>query len=150
MLRFDHLPSDFHPLFLFLGDSPDLGELAAVLRAFSEQPVRTDVRGALPGAGGSSQLSLVPAEGPDAPYGIRPADRENHYTWTLNAWQAGQVAQRVQALTLPALKSGNDIIELGIEGEIPVKVSRGEFTENFLTPRHHLHPDYRPGTSGAQ
>jgi hypothetical protein len=29
MLRFEHMPSDFHPLFLFLGEGPDLAALVA-------------------------------------------------------------------------------------------------------------------------
>jgi hypothetical protein len=32
-------------------------------------------------------------------------------------------------------KSGSEILELGSEGEIPVKVSRGEFTDDFLVTR---------------
>lgn len=144
MLRFDHMPSDFHPLFLFLGDRNDLDQLVRLLRKFAENPRETDVRQEIPSAGGRAQLTLIPGEGPEAPYGLRPATVANHFTWMLNAWQAEQIAARVQALTPDELKSGNDIVELGLEGEIPVKVSRGEFTDNFLTPRHHLDPDYRP------
>lgn len=144
MLRFDHMPSDFHPIFLFLGDSTDLTRLAGLLRNFAGNPKATDMREAIPDAGGRSQLTLLPGEGPDAPYGLRPTTGHDRYTWMLNAWQAEQIALRIEALTPEELKSGNDIIELGLEGEIPVKVSRGEFTDNFLTPRHHLDPDYRP------
>ncbi|BCW78346.1 hypothetical protein [Arthrobacter sp. NicSoilC5] len=144
MLRFDHMPSDFHPLFLFLGDRNDLDQLVGLLQRFADNPQATDVRQALPDAGGRSQLTLIPGEGPDAPYGLRPTSEDNRFTWMLNAWQAEQIATRIQALTSEELKSGNDIVELGVEGEVPVKVSRGEFTDNFLTPKHHLDPDYRP------
>jgi hypothetical protein len=144
VLRFDHMPSDFHPLFLFLGDSSDLTELAGLLRDFAENPKETDVREAIRNTGGRSQLTLLPGKGPDAPYGLRPALEDNRFTWTLNAWQAEQIALRIDALTPAELRSGNDILELGLEGEIPVKVSRGEFTDNFLTPKHHLDPDYQP------
>jgi hypothetical protein len=144
MLRFDNMPSDYNPMFLFLGESEDLSVLAALLEGFADNPRALDVRGAIPEAGGRSQLTIVPGEGLEAPYGLRPAARANHFTWTLNAWQATQIALRIRALTPAPLKSGNDIVELGLEGEIPVKVSRGEFTEDFLTPRHHLHPDYDP------
>lgn len=144
MLRFDHMPSDFNPLFLFLGDSADLSALTQVLRDFSQAPRSIDVRAAIPVTGGRARLTLEPGEGPDSPYGMRETAEHDHYAWTLNAWQAAQVAARVEALTPEDVKSGNDIIEVGLEGEIPVKVSRGEFTDNFLTPRHHLDPDYRP------
>jgi len=144
VLRFDHMPSDFHPLFLFLGDNRDLEQLAGLLRRFAAEVRPINVREAIPDAGGRSELTFLPGDGPDAPYGLRPAPGENHFTWMLNAWQAEQIAIRIDALTPETLKSGNDIIELGLEGEIPVKVSRGEFTDEFLTPRHHLDPDYRP------
>ncbi|NUP75581.1 MAG: hypothetical protein HOQ07_13190 [Sinomonas sp.] len=149
MLRFDNMPSDFNPMFLFLGYREDLLALAKVLRDFESHPAPIDVRTAIPEAGGRSQLTIIPGEGMDAPYGLRPAPGDNHFTWMLNAWQAGQVADRIEALTPEDLKSGNDIIELGLEGEIPVKVSRGEFTDTFLTPRHHLDPDYRPEPAGG-
>jgi hypothetical protein len=32
-------------------------------------------------------------------------------------------------------KSGSEILEVGSEGEIPVKISRGEFTDDFLISR---------------
>lgn len=143
MLRFDHMPSDFHPLFLFLGDSDDLASLADLLRQFSGDPRPVDVRGSLPSAGGRSGLKIIPGEGLDAPYGLRAAQGDDTFTWMLNAWQADQIATRIESLTANGLKSGNDIIELGLDGEIPVKVSKGEFTDNFLTPRHHLDPEYQ-------
>ncbi|MER7010240.1 hypothetical protein ABT324_02270 [Saccharopolyspora sp. NPDC000359] len=142
VLRFDHMPSDFHPLFLFLGDSADLAALADLLRKFAEHPRPVDVREALPGAGGRSRLTLVPGDGPVARYGLRAVPGEGTFTWVLNAWQADQVATRIGSLADNGLRSGNDIIELGLDGEIPVKVSKGEFTDDFLTPRHHLDPDH--------
>ncbi len=149
MLRFDHMPSDFHPLFLFLGEHDDLAALAALLRDFESEPREIDVRDAIPGTGGRAHLKLIPGEGLDAPYGLRQTDVSSRFTWMLNAWQAGQIAARIDLLTPLENKSGNDIFELGIDGEIPIKVSRGEFTDNFLTPRHHLDPDYDPAAPDA-
>lgn len=146
MLRFDHMPSDFYPLFLFLGDSDDLTALANLLHRFADETRPIEVRRLLPDTGGRSQLTIAPGEGFDAPYGLREAPHGNTFTWMLNAWQADQVAARIESLNANGLKSGNDIIELGLEGEIPVKVSKGEFTDEFLTPRHHLDPEYEgPG-----
>ncbi|WP_280416136.1 hypothetical protein [Nocardia carnea] len=143
MLRFDHMPSDFHPLFLFLGENADLDELARVLREFAEDPMDIDLRRSLPAAGGRSQVALVPGEGLDAPYGMRHTAEHDRFAWVLNAWQAGQIATRIEMLASTEAEAGNDILELGVADEIPVKVSKGEFTDNFLTPGHHLDPDYR-------
>jgi hypothetical protein len=57
------------------------------------------------------------------------------FCWTLNGWQAEKIAERIELLTPAHQKSGSDIIELGVEGEIPVKISLGEFTDDFLVQR---------------
>lgn len=43
MLRFDYMPSDFQPIFLFLGDADDLSALAVVLRRFAKDPKEMSV-----------------------------------------------------------------------------------------------------------
>ncbi|MFP3398046.1 hypothetical protein SB749_17100 [Brevibacterium sp. SIMBA_078] len=144
MFRFEFMSSDFNPLFLFLGDAEELKQFAAVFRDFEQNPRVISLRETFPNAEGRASLWLVHAEGDDHPYGLRAAEGNDTFTWCLNVWQAGQVAKRIDALTPEEMKSGNDILEFGLEGEIPIKVSRGEFTENFLTPKHHLHPDYIP------
>ena len=128
MLRFDHMPSDFNPMFLFLGDSRDLSALAGLLRAFAQAPRELDVGEQLC-ARSRSRLMIVPIAAEGGAFGLRPAARHG-FQWGLNAWQAEQIAARIERLT--PVKSGSDIIELGVEGEIPVKVSRGEFTDDFL------------------
>ena len=45
------------------------------------------------------------------------------------------MAERIELLTERDNKSGSEILEIGSEGEIPVKVSRGEFTDDFLITR---------------
>lgn len=131
MLRFDFMPSDYHPLFLFLGDARDLGCLASTLRAFSAKPEETALANAIDGSVTRSHLTLSPQEGESGEYGVRP-DGRGGFLWGLNAWQAEQIATRIDALTLPEHRSGSDIFELGLQGEIPVKVSRGEFEDEFL------------------
>ena len=133
MLRFDHLPSDFNPLFLFLGEKQDLMALANLLRSFASSPRPLDVRQQLSGAVSRTTLRLVPAEGDAANFGMKQ-DRDG-FRWTLNSWQAEKIAERIELLTPAYQKSGSDIIELGVEGEIPVKVSLGEFTDDFLVKR---------------
>jgi len=71
-------------------------------------------------------LTIVPA---DHEFGLRKI--EQSFVWRLNEWQALNIADRIEALALEDSRSGSDIIEIGSEGEIPVKVSRGEFTDDF-------------------
>lgn len=131
MLRFDHLPSDFNPMFLFLGEKQDLIALARLLRSFAGSPRPLDVRQQLAGSNSRTTLLIMPADGGD--FGMRQDG--SGFRWVLNGWQAGKIAERIELLTLADRKSGSDIIELGVEGEIPVKISLGEFTDDFLVER---------------
>ena len=133
MLRFDHLPSDFNPMFLFLGEKQDLAALANLLRSFASSPRPLDVRQQLSGAISRTTLRLVPIEDDAGDFGMR-SERDG-FRWALNSWQAEKIAERIELLTPAHQKSGSDIIELGVEGEIPVKVSLGEFTDDFLVQR---------------
>lgn len=131
MLRFDNMPSDFNPLFLLLGEAHDLAALAGTLRAFASARTEVDLGDAIRGSRSTSRLRLVPQDGEAGDYGLKP-DGPGGFRWGLNAWQAEQIAGRIDVLARPETKSGSDIFELGTEGEIPVKVSRGEFEDEFL------------------
>jgi hypothetical protein len=130
MLRYEYMPSDFHPLFLFLGEAPDLVALARLLRRFADNPVPTAVAERIPGATSRDPLMLTPA---DDAFGMR--DLGGRFAWKLTPWQAERIAERIDLLSQRDIKSGSEILELGSEGEIPVKVSRGEFTDDFLVTR---------------
>ena len=130
MLRFEYMPSDFHPLFLFIGESSDLAALAKLLRRFAEDPQAIAVAERIPGAASRTDLMLAPADGE---FGMRETDGK--FIWKLNGWQATQIAGRIELLTPANNKSGSEMLEVGSEGEIPVKVSRGEFTDDFLIDR---------------
>jgi hypothetical protein len=130
MLRYEYMPSDFHPLFLFLGEAADLAALARLLRRFAENPVPTAVAERIPGATSREPLVLTPA---DDGFGMR--DLGGRFAWKLTPWQAERIAERIELLSQKDTKSGSEILELGSEGEIPVKVSRGEFTDDFLVTR---------------
>ncbi len=127
MLRYEYMPSDFHPLFLFLGDGADLAALARLLRRFAENPQPVAVRERIPGATSRDDLMLMPADGE---FGMR--DLGGRFAWKLTGWQAEQIAARIDLLTPQDNKSGSEIVEIGSDGEIPVKLSRGEFTDDFL------------------
>src|SRR4029453_2946864 len=96
-------------------------------------PRPLDVRQQLSGAVSRTTLRLVPAEGGAANFGMKQ-DRDG-FRWTLNSWQAGEIAERIERLPPAHQKSGSGIFELGGEGEIPVKVSLCEFTDDFLVQR---------------
>jgi hypothetical protein len=130
MLRYEYMPSDFHPLFLFLGEAPDLAALAKLLRRFAENPMPIAVAERIPGTTSRDALVLTPA---DDAFGMR--DLGGRFAWKLTSWQAERIAERIELLTQRDTKSGSEILELGSEGEIPVKVSRGEFTDDFLVTR---------------
>ena len=130
MLRYEYMPSDFHPLFLFLGEAPDLAALARLLRRFAENPMPIAVAERIPGATSRDALVLTPADGA---FGMR--DVGGRFAWKLTPWQAERMAERIELLTQRDTKYGSEILELGSEGEIPVKVSRGEFTDDFLVKR---------------
>jgi hypothetical protein len=134
MLRFDYMQSDFHPLFLFLGESEDLTALAGLLRTFAERPRPLNVGEHLAGSRSKVTLTVVPEEGTTGNYGLKP-DGSGSFRWGLNAWQANEIAGRIALLTPAHNKSGSEIIELGAEDEIPVKISLGEFTDDFLVRR---------------
>jgi hypothetical protein len=127
MLRFEHMPSDFHPLFLFIGEGADLAALAKLLRRFADDPQQISIAERIPGTKSRDDLMLAPG---DREFGMR--DVGGAFVWKLNSWQAIRIAERIELLTPSDNKSGSEILEVGSEGEIPVKVSRGEFTDDFL------------------
>jgi hypothetical protein len=130
MLRFEFMPSDFQPIFLFIGEGPDLVALATLLRRFAENPKEIAVGEIIPDAKWSAPLTLVPA---DREFGMR--DLGGRFSWKLNDWQATRIAERIDLLTPAHNKSGSEIVEVGSDGEIPVKISRGEFTDDFLVSK---------------
>src|SRR6201992_4128375 len=103
MLRFEYMPSDFHPLFLFLGEGPDLAALAKLLRRFAESPKAFAVAERIPGATSRDELVLKPAE--DGEFGMR--DLVVRFAWKLTDWQAARIAECIELLTPKDHKSGS-------------------------------------------
>jgi hypothetical protein len=60
-----------------------------------------------------------------------PDDRDG-FVWRLDAARAGVFADRISQLADPSCAAGSEILECSAEEEIPVKVSRGEYTDDFL------------------
>ncbi len=121
MLRIGFLPSDFNPMVLMLGEAEDLHRLAATLRRFAHEPADTPLDG--------SCICLTACDGP---LGIHQADNPGALLWRLDAAHAQGFADQIDSLAQPARLAGSEILECTTGEEIPVKVSRGEYTEDFL------------------
>jgi hypothetical protein len=127
MLRYEYMPSDFNRMFLILGDARDLVGLSATLRRFARTAETISLNDHRAEFRPQAPLAIVPA---DHAFGLHRVGES--FAWYLNEWQALNIADRIETLASPQTKSGSDIFEIGFDGEIPVKVSRGEFTDDFL------------------
>lgn len=133
MLRIGFLPSDFNPMVLMLGEAEDFRALAGVLRYFARDPIDTRIDRLAFCAQGATPLTIALA---DRKTGIsaHPADPDG-LLWQLHPDRAAAFAETVEDLASPGRPAGSEILACGIEEEIPVKISRGEYTEDFLTSR---------------
>ncbi len=131
MLRFGFLPSDFHPMLLMLGDAADFAELAALLRRYAaaRAPLRLEAQGFARAAAGT-QVLLTPEGGTPGLWRIMP--EAPAFRWTLDARLAAGFAAQAAAVAAPGLRAGSELLEAGARGEVPVKLSRGEYTDDFL------------------
>jgi hypothetical protein len=121
MLRIAFLPSDFNPMVLILGEAEDLHRLAATLRRFAHAPIELPIE--------HSRISLTASAGP---LGIRPAAEPGTFLWRLDATHAENFAAQIDTLAQPSRPAGSEILQCTGGEEIPVKVSRGEYTDDFL------------------
>ena len=121
MLRIKFLPSDFNPMVLVLGEAEDLHRLAATLRNFAGKPAEMPLE--------HSRICLTASVGP---LGIHSAGEPGAFLWRLDAAHAETFADQIDSLAQPSRVAGSEVLECTTEEEIPVKVSRGEYTEDFL------------------
>ena len=122
MLRIGYLPSDFNPMVLVLGEAEDLHLLAATLRGFARAPAEMQLD--------NSRIRLTASAGP---LGIHAAAEAGAFVWRLDAVLAQVFADQIDGLAQPTRLAGSEMLECTTEEEIPVKVSRGEYTDDFLT-----------------
>lgn len=129
MLRFGYLPSDYSAMVLMLGEPEDFRALAGVLRQFARTPVdtRLDTLGFCRPY--RTRLTLTASDGPP---GIQPNGGDS-LVWRLDPSRAGAFAAQAENLTDPGPWAGSEMLECGISEEIPVKLSRGEYTDDFLS-----------------
>jgi len=130
MLRIGFLPSDFNPMVLMLGESDDLRLLAGVLRRFAREPAEVPLRELGFCAAARTAITLTASSG--AP-GIQPAvGTDAGFVWRLDAQRAGAFADQIEQLAASSRVAGSELLACTTGEEIPVKVSRGEYTEDFL------------------
>jgi hypothetical protein len=128
MMRIGFLPSDFNPMILMLGEAEDCRALGGVLRRFARdgadvvfgelgfcQVIGADVR-------------LTASVGPAA-----VERREGHtFIWRVPSDMAAGFAEQLDDLAEPGRVAGSETLDCGTGGGILVKVSRGEYTDDFL------------------
>lgn len=130
-LRFGFLPSDFHPLMLFLGEAAALSNFAQLLRSFAQSAADIALEQSAFCAAHEGTAILLTRSGAAA--GMRAVPHhQRSFIWTVEPWQAEMFADMVEELVEPGRKSGSAMLECGSIGETPVKVSRGEYTDDFL------------------
>ncbi len=130
MLRVRFMPSDFHPLILILGDRSDLRRLAQVIDRFAStgEDFLLDTVAAPRG----THIRLT---GSSRPYGLWAGDAVDEcFDWRLDHELAATFRDRILDLCADENASGSETLECGVLGELPVKISHGEFTDDFLMP----------------
>jgi len=80
-------------------------------------------------AGSGIDLRLVAEDGPP---GIHCAG--SGFVWSVPRDLAGVFADRLEDLGEPGRIAGSEQLDCGAEDGITVKVSRGEYTDDFLVP----------------
>jgi hypothetical protein len=133
MLRLGFLPSDFNPMLLMLGEAEDLRALAGVLRQFARQGGSVALDELAFCAAWRTRVMLVGTgiEAGDPP-GLHPGQGAGCFVWRLDAARAAAFAELVEMLAAPGRIAGSEMLECGIAEETPVKVSRGEYTDDFI------------------
>jgi len=134
MLRFSYLPCDFHPMLLLLGEADDLRNLATFLRLTVASGEAKGLETANFAAPSDTRVVVTAGEGL---LGLRPdatAGNQKSFRWMLNADLVREFAAKLEALGAPGRKAGSEELVADSPGETPVKISRGEFTDDFLLP----------------
>jgi hypothetical protein len=131
VLRYSFLPSDYNPMVLMLGQAQDLQALSELLATFAQSAGETSLGGAKSFAPSDTQITLT---APDhEQLGMRLlSPRQKILRWALEPSTATLFAKLVHELAEPEQKSGSQKLLCGDYREIPVKVSRGEFTDDYL------------------
>jgi hypothetical protein len=135
MLRFSYLPSDFNPMLLMLGEAEDFRQLAALLRIVSRGngPVALE---RAPFCAPSDTAVRIALDG--GPLGLTAVDfAAKRLLWVLDRGASEATAELVAGLAASGRRAGSEVIEAAPSaGGIAVKLSLGEFTDDFLVTVH--------------
>jgi hypothetical protein len=128
MMRIGFLPSDFNPMILMLGEAEDCRALGGVLRRFARdgEDVALGELGFCQVVGNDVLLTAAPG-----PAGVQPC-RQHAFIWRLPRDLAAGFAERLDDLAEPGRIAGSEELDCGTADGIAVKVSRGEYTDDFL------------------
>jgi hypothetical protein len=128
MMRIGFLPSDFNPMILMLGEAEDCRALGGVLRRFARDGA--DV--AFSGLGFcqivGTDVLLTAAAGLA---GVQQC-KEHAFIWRIPPETAAEFAERLDDLADPGRIAGSETLDCDTRDGITVKVSRGEYTDDFL------------------
>ena len=128
MMRIGFLPSDFNPMILMLGEAEDCRALGGVLRRFARDGADVSF----------AELGFCQVAGTDvlltAASGAAGVQRcEGHaFIWRVPPDLAAGFADRLDDLAEPGRVAGSEELSCSTEDGISVKVSRGEYTDDFL------------------
>ena len=128
MMRIGFLPSDFNPMILMLGEAEDCRALSGVLRRFARDGLDVAFGGLAFCQVVGADVLLTAAPGPagvQQPVG-------GAFVWRVPGAMAASFAERLDDLAEPGRIAGSEDLACGTEDGIVVKVSRGEFTDDFL------------------
>ena len=128
MMRIAFLPSDFNPMILMLGEAEDCRALGGVLRGFTRD--ERDVAFADLGFCRcvNAELTLTAQPGPP---GLHRDG--NLFVWRVPPAVATLFADRLEDLAEPSRIAGSEDLDCGTADGIAVKVSRGEYTDDYLS-----------------
>ena len=127
MMRVGFLPSDFNPMILMLAEAEDIRALGRVLRIFARQGECVSF----------CDLDFCAVQGIDFHLTAEPGPpgvlrTERGFVWRVPPAIAAEFADRLDDLAGPGRIAGSEQLDCDTEDGITVKVSRGEYTDDFL------------------
>jgi hypothetical protein len=128
MMRIGFLASDFNPMILMLGEAEDCRALGGVLRRFARDGEDVSFAGLGFCRVAGTDVLLTAAAGPA---GVQRC-QDHAFIWRVPQDQAAEFAERLEALAEPGRAAGSEALDCGTADGIAVKVSRGEYTDDFL------------------
>jgi len=133
MLRMRFMPCDFHPLLLVLGGKDDLDQFSQILLQFAVNGECLELgKEGIFSEDTSVKLVEVGTDNTSVAGLWKSNDTGSNLVWTLTREQAAGFGQEVSKIVSGISLAGSATLECEILNEIRVKVSLGEFEDEFL------------------